>query len=275
MSRRRHKLEVSTFPFLAVLLCAMGSLILLLLVIDRRARAVATAKAARAAAESVRLAEEHDSAKIEARRAEMERRKRALHALLLQQDQSLRDQITKVKSSADTTSREAEDKRARMKALQERLAAEAARLEAKRAQLDAKRKLVVQTEQMSAENRKELARMSAGWPSSKTRWPPSSCSRQRDTQLFSVVPYHGKRQPQADLSRMRHDRAHLSSRSPDSQQHVPGADPRRGRKTHRPPWHGPRGGRQTKEERLPADAGSSGRDRDVLRGAERPARRGY
>ena len=37
MRRRRQTLQVSTFPFLAVLLCAMGSLILLLLVIDRRA----------------------------------------------------------------------------------------------------------------------------------------------------------------------------------------------------------------------------------------------
>jgi len=36
--RRRHKLEVSTFPFLAVLLCAMGALILLLLIMDRRAK---------------------------------------------------------------------------------------------------------------------------------------------------------------------------------------------------------------------------------------------
>ena len=46
MRRRRHKLEVSTFPFLAVLLCAMGSLILLLLVIDRRALPGLTANCA-------------------------------------------------------------------------------------------------------------------------------------------------------------------------------------------------------------------------------------
>ena len=38
MRRRRQTLHVSTFPFLAVLLCAMGSLILVLLVMDRRAR---------------------------------------------------------------------------------------------------------------------------------------------------------------------------------------------------------------------------------------------
>src|SRR5438132_1230277 len=50
MKRRTQRLQVSTFPFLAVLLCAMGSLILLLLVIDRRAKAVARAKAAQAEA---------------------------------------------------------------------------------------------------------------------------------------------------------------------------------------------------------------------------------
>ncbi len=38
MKGRRHSLQVSTFPFLAVLLCAMGSLILLLLVLDQKAR---------------------------------------------------------------------------------------------------------------------------------------------------------------------------------------------------------------------------------------------
>ena len=41
MRRQRQKLQVSTFPFLAVLLAAMGSLILLLLVMDRRAKIVA------------------------------------------------------------------------------------------------------------------------------------------------------------------------------------------------------------------------------------------
>src|SRR5438067_4388286 len=45
MRRRRRHLEVSTFPFLAVLLCTMGSLILLLLVLDRRAKIVALHKA--------------------------------------------------------------------------------------------------------------------------------------------------------------------------------------------------------------------------------------
>jgi len=36
--RKRKKLEVSTFPFLAVLLCTMGALILLLLVMDKKSQ---------------------------------------------------------------------------------------------------------------------------------------------------------------------------------------------------------------------------------------------
>ena len=47
--RKRKKLEVSTFPFLAVLLCTMGALILLLLVIDKKAKKAALEKAYEAA----------------------------------------------------------------------------------------------------------------------------------------------------------------------------------------------------------------------------------
>ncbi len=43
--RRRHQLRPDTFPFLAVLLCAMGSLILVLMELDRRARSQAHARA--------------------------------------------------------------------------------------------------------------------------------------------------------------------------------------------------------------------------------------
>ena len=43
--RKRKKLEVSTFPFLAVLLCTMGALILLLLVMDKKAKKAALEKA--------------------------------------------------------------------------------------------------------------------------------------------------------------------------------------------------------------------------------------
>ena len=89
MRQRRHVLQVSTFPFLAVLLCTMGSLILLLLVIDRRARVVARAKALRAAA----LMAAEDAEAQARRQVELERRRQALHARLQAQDQELSAQI--------------------------------------------------------------------------------------------------------------------------------------------------------------------------------------
>src|SRR3954470_11574825 len=96
MRRRRHKLEVSTFPFLAVLLCAMGSLILLLLVIDRRAKAVSRAKAEQAAARAVA----EDARVPAAGQAEGERRRRALHELLAREEEQVRGQLTAVAGKA-------------------------------------------------------------------------------------------------------------------------------------------------------------------------------
>src|SRR5215470_9427385 len=85
MRRRRHKLEVSTFPFLAVLLCTMGSLILLLLVIDRRAKAAARERALVA----LQKRRDADSQANKARRDEWERKRQDLHALLARQEQEL------------------------------------------------------------------------------------------------------------------------------------------------------------------------------------------
>src|ERR1700683_434138 len=89
MRARRQRLQVSTFPFLAVLLCAMGSLILLLLVIDRRAKAVARLKAEQA----ISRKNEEDDRAAASRKAEWERRRQALHNLLHDEDQKLIEQI--------------------------------------------------------------------------------------------------------------------------------------------------------------------------------------
>src|SRR3982074_426044 len=99
MRRRRHKLEVSTFPFLAVLLCAMGSLILMLLVLDRRARSVAVAKprqaASQASAEDARIAA--------ARQAEWEQRRQTLHQQLERERDELATQATAVQTEIQKT----------------------------------------------------------------------------------------------------------------------------------------------------------------------------
>src|SRR5438477_387435 len=76
MRKRRQRLQVSTFPFLAVLLCTMGSLLLLLLVIDRQAKAVARRKALLAVAKAA-----DDRQRDADRQAEWERRRRGLQEL--------------------------------------------------------------------------------------------------------------------------------------------------------------------------------------------------
>src|SRR5258708_4536810 len=90
--RRAKQLKPETFPFLAVLLCAMGSLILMLLVMDRRAKAVARAKAQRAVAQAAAIDEETQAA----HRAELERRRLALHAALTKQEEELTEQVRAV-----------------------------------------------------------------------------------------------------------------------------------------------------------------------------------
>src|ERR687883_489591 len=97
--RARHGLRPETFPFLAVLLCAMGSLILLLLVMDRRAKAVARARAAsRAAAAEQGLA---------AGKAGWERRRQALHAELVRQDEEVAEQARAVRGRLDAAAAQA------------------------------------------------------------------------------------------------------------------------------------------------------------------------
>src|SRR5436190_16473786 len=93
MRRPRQKISVSTFPFLAVLLSAMGALIFLLMVMDRRAKIAARAKtqealAARDAGITAKTAAE------EARlQAEWEAERDRLHAILLEQDGELHEQM--------------------------------------------------------------------------------------------------------------------------------------------------------------------------------------
>src|SRR5207249_3909594 len=139
MKRSRKRLEVSTFPFLAVLLCAMGSLILLLLVIDRRAKAVARAKAEQAIA---RVAEE-DARRAAARRAEWERQQQALHALLAQETQDLQRQLQAVSAQAAAAAADTQSRSVRLDGLRLRLGAETAGLVRKQDDLASRRADIV------------------------------------------------------------------------------------------------------------------------------------
>src|SRR5437764_10659241 len=88
MRRPRSKLQVSTFPFLAVLLCAMGALLLLLFIMDRRAKVAAQHSVADAVAQRKKRSADEEAA----RQAEWEEAQAALRQALAQKhDQLLGD----------------------------------------------------------------------------------------------------------------------------------------------------------------------------------------
>src|SRR6266480_1155368 len=85
MRRPRNKLQVSTFPLLAVLLCAMGSLMLLLFIMDRRAKIAAKYRVA----EELQARQKRTQAEEDARQAEWDKATQQLHLTLQQQESQL------------------------------------------------------------------------------------------------------------------------------------------------------------------------------------------
>src|SRR5262249_37296031 len=107
---------------LAVLLCAMGALILLLLVLDRRARAVVRAKSLQAAAQlPQRQATDQ---------AEWEQRAQALHATLAAEEQQVQTEL-------QTAQRQFADTGAEIQATEERRQSVSQQLETAQVQLAA------------------------------------------------------------------------------------------------------------------------------------------
>src|SRR5437867_733305 len=100
MRRPRSKLQVSTFPFLAVLLCAMGALLLLLFIMDRRAKIAAQHTVAEAVAERKKRSQEEE----DARQAEWEKAKALLHQSLLEQEGELLGNAKAVERGLNETS---------------------------------------------------------------------------------------------------------------------------------------------------------------------------
>ncbi|MFN4260421.1 MAG: hypothetical protein ACK4RK_14090 [Gemmataceae bacterium] len=206
MRRRRQHLQVSTFPFLAVLLCAMGSLILLLLILDRRAKMMSqaqtiqvvaeaderAAKEAREAAARAAQAEAERRAAEEKQRREWEERLAALRArLAAEQNQltaeanTIREQITQLQKQSDQQADRAREARQR---------------------LDAERRLLAQLQEDVAQRQKQLAERTGAREQTQTEMRQLAqdldqleqaltdihSARKREQQTYSLVPYRGK-----------------------------------------------------------------------------------
>jgi hypothetical protein len=166
----------------------MGSLILLLLVIDRRAKVVARAKALQAQSQIV--AEQTKA--TQAQRAEWERRRWALHEQLVQQDQDALAQVHSIQSQADTTAAKIQSAQTHDRALQERLQTERSRLTQEEEQLTARRADFAQAEKQTEASQAERVRLTAELERIERTLADLQAFRQRQQQMHSLVPYRGK-----------------------------------------------------------------------------------
>src|SRR5262249_14506810 len=153
--RSRHKLQVSTFPFLAVLLCAMGALILFLLVMDRRGKLVAQSKAREAMATAVADRTKEDAA----RKAEWEKRRDALHQMLMAQKLHLEGEASEIDKQLLETGRKLDLKRDEHERLKQLAALQGIRLAQHQAQLGSQQAGLNESEKTEATARKDVERL--------------------------------------------------------------------------------------------------------------------
>lgn len=189
MRRPRSKLEVSTFPFLAVLLCAMGALLLLLFIMDRRAKIAAQHTVSEAVAQRKQRTAEVD----EARKAEWEKARDLLHQSLLDQQNQILAQSKELQQDLDEASKKLaivqtqhveQQNKAQGAAVQ--IALLNASIASQRAGLNDTEKKEIQARTELLEAARELAELERAFQQLRTL-------RERDKQVYSVVPYHGKR----------------------------------------------------------------------------------
>jgi hypothetical protein len=203
MRRRRRQLEVSTFPFLAVLLCTMGSLILLLLVLDRRAKVVALHKAHQDAAElqadkerreQERQRQTAEEERLAAeRQAEWERRRLELHTLVAQEEQDLLGKIHEARGQVVAAAAKVQGQQVRADQLKNQSQIATSLLlsgqEAIEAQKDTAAKAIKQTE----EAKRELVRQAADLQQLEQTLAQLKALRERQKNTYSLVPYLGRR----------------------------------------------------------------------------------
>jgi hypothetical protein len=206
MRRRRQKLEVSTFPFLAVLLCAMGSLILVLLIFDRRAQVAARARVAKKAAEQQQAAEELAAARNRAeeeRRAEWQARQEKaraaseaeqarLHDYLANEQRQLQDRRADVLRQQAETAAAVRAEEERAAELRRQIEAERTRLLADEQNLTTRKAEADKVGNQKKEEKAGLAQAEADLISLEETVKAIKEARKREASTFSVVPYRGK-----------------------------------------------------------------------------------
>jgi hypothetical protein len=199
MRKRRHKQKVDTFPFLAVLLCAMGSLILVLLVMDRRAKLAAKARVEQAVAEQIAEAARHAEEKragLEKKRREAqqewERKREALHARLTREQEELQKQIRQMRLKLEEAAARLLADGEEYSADTRRVAAEKSRLAGAEQELANRTAALGKTASEAEATNRSLQRMAADLVRAEETLKALKAARERERQTYSVVPYKGR-----------------------------------------------------------------------------------
>jgi hypothetical protein len=197
--RRRRKLEVSTFPFLAVLLCAMGSLILVLLAMDRKAKLAARAKAEMAARKVAEDAEllaaarraEWERARDE-QRAAWQRKRDELHSRVEADKQNLEGQMAALRARLADSASQLRAELDGVAELERKAESEKGKIGGAARALAEKRSAVEHARAESAAQQKALEKMTADLALLENTLADLKAARERERQTYSVVPYRGK-----------------------------------------------------------------------------------
>jgi hypothetical protein len=205
--RRRHQLRPDTFPFLAVLLCAMGSLILVLMELDRRARSEAHHRAEQSWLQTQREKAEllaHLRAEREAmREAELNRQKQARDARrathraeqqdLRRQAQSVLADHARVQDELEALLRTLQSDQGARTDSEKKLAQQTKQTELALEALAAREKQVEKDEQHVKEKRSSGDRLTRDLLLLEEALARLKVQRQRQGKTWSIVPYVGKR----------------------------------------------------------------------------------
>jgi hypothetical protein len=193
-------MKVDTFPFLAVLLCAMGALIIVLLIMDRKAKQVARQRAMQSA--QTQLAQREQT--LAEREAEQARQQAEALAAWQRERDTQKARIDAEQAQLEAQRREALRRKAEV---ERQLASERQKLQQMRDQLAAEQaalaeaqKQLAQADEAKERTRKQLQEAETARSLASTnlhaleRALGRAQSLSKDTgKTFSLVPYGGKR----------------------------------------------------------------------------------
>jgi len=189
MRRPRSKLQVSTFPFLAVLLCAKGSLLLLLFIMDRRAKIAARCRVN----EELQTRQARTKAEEEARQAEWEKAKEQLHLSLLQVQDQLRADTDKVQHDQGGVAKRLAVVHSRYVDLDHELKKEGSHIGALQLDIAGRRTWLQQADKKETLSKAELIEAARELGELERAFEQLRALKEREKQTYSVVPYRGKR----------------------------------------------------------------------------------